>query len=124
MVNIAFPYKEADASAMEMALDVLQMMAEKGNAYIRACHSLLTKIRSIIKPKDHSKAGNADEVGEQQVPESSEIMPGLPQDENQPFTFDFEGDPALWAEVLESIDIDMDRQWVETALRRGQQLDA
>jgi hypothetical protein len=34
---------------------------------------------------------------------------------------DFEGDPALWAEVLESIDIDMDRQWIETALRRGQQ---
>ncbi|EEU41767.1 uncharacterized protein NECHADRAFT_53855 [Fusarium vanettenii 77-13-4] len=123
MVNIAFPYKEVDASAMEMALDVLQMMAEKGNAYIRACHSLLTKIRSTIKPKDHSRAGNADEVGEQQVPESDAILPGLPEDENQPFSFDFEGDPALWAEVLESIDIDMDRQWVETALRRGQRLD-
>ncbi|RSL68799.1 hypothetical protein CEP53_002491 [Fusarium sp. AF-6] len=120
MVNIAFPYKEVDASAMNMALDVLQMMAEKGNAYIRACHSLLTKIRSTIKPKDQSRT---EEATQTQMPESSAILPGLPQDENQPFSLDFEGDPALWAEVLESIDIDMDRQWVEMALRRGQQLD-
>ena len=38
--------------------------------------------------------------------------------QNQPsFNLDFEGDPGLWAEVLDSIDINMDRNWVDGFLR-------
>lgn len=53
----------------------------------------------------------------------STIAAGLPHDQAQAFNLDFEGDPGLWTEVLDSIDIDMDRQWVEATLR-GQQLQA
>lgn len=126
MVNIAFPYKETNASAMEMALDVLQTMAEKGNRYIRACHSLLTKIKSSVKTKDSNLANNdeqvqvRDQVQGNNMSTESAIVAGLPNDQAQSFNLDFEGDPGLWAEVLDSIDIDMDRQWVESALLRGQ----
>jgi proline utilization trans-activator len=126
MVNIAFPYKETNASAMEMALDVLQTMAEKGNRYIRACHSLLTKIKSSVKTKDSNPANNdeqvqvRDQVQGNNMSTESVIVAGLPNDQAQSFNLDFEGDPGLWAEVLDSIDIDMDRQWVESALLRGQ----
>lgn len=126
MVNIAFPYKETNASAMEMALDVLQTMAEKGNRYIRACHSLLTKIKSSVKTKDSNPANNdeqvqvRDQVQGNNMSTESAIVAGLPNDQAQSFNLDFEGDPGLWAEVLDSIDIDMDRQWVESALLRGQ----
>jgi proline utilization trans-activator len=126
MVNIAFPYKETNASAMEMALDVLQTMAEKGNRYIRACHSLLTKIKSSVKTKDSNPANNdeqvqvRDQIQGNNMSTESVIVAGLPNDQAQSFNLDFEGDPGLWAEVLDSIDIDMDRQWVESALLRGQ----
>lgn len=127
MVNIAFPYKETDASAMHMALNVLQTIAEKGNRYIKACHILLTKIRGTIKPKqlrvvgEHEQSPIGDQSQDTTLSQSDAILPALPPNDNMPFSLDFEGDPALWAEVLESIDIDMDRQWIETALRRGQQ---
>jgi hypothetical protein len=62
MVNIAFPYKEVDASAMNTALSVLQIMAEKGNKYIRAYHTLLTKIRATIKPKIHIEGSSSNEL--------------------------------------------------------------
>jgi proline utilization trans-activator len=126
MVNIAFPYKETNASAMDMTLDVLQTMAEKGNRYIRACHSLLTKIKSSVKTKDSDLANNdervqvRDQVQSNNMSTEGAIVAGLPNDQAQSFNLDFEGDPGLWAEVLDSIDIDMDRQWVESALLRGQ----
>ncbi|KFA54532.1 hypothetical protein S40293_08047 [Stachybotrys chartarum IBT 40293] len=127
MVNIAFPYKEIDASAMEIALNVLQTMAEKGNKYIQACHSLLTKIRNTIKktsPTSPSQEACAQEKGPEQsdaVSTGNTLVEGLSNDRSPAFDLDFEGDPGLWAEVLDSIDIDMDRQWVESALLRGQQ---
>lgn len=128
MVNIAFPYKETDASAMNMALSVLQTMAEKGNSYIRACHSLLTKIKNTIRPQDlsdvvgqHASAPLNDQIQKNSMPQSNDLIPRVPEDQNLTFNLDFEGDSVLWAEVLESIDIDMDRQWIETALRRGQE---
>ncbi|RJE24557.1 Transcription factor [Aspergillus sclerotialis] len=132
MVNIAFPYKETNASAMDMALNVLQMMAGNGNKYIHACHSLLTKIKGSIKAKDSPSLANGQmEVRDQaqsnndntMVTESA-IAAGLPNGQAQAFNMDFEGDLGLWAEVLDSIDVDMDRQWAEAALLREQQLQA
>lgn len=131
MVNIAFPYKETDASAMNMALNVLQAMADRGNGYIRACHSLLAKIRSAIKPvqpkvpNPEPNGQTEDQIqGDDTLSQSSTLIPELLQDDTQPLSLDFEDDPVLWAEVLDSMNIDMDRQWVETALRKGQQLEA
>lgn len=131
MVNIAFPYKETDASAMDMALGVLQGMAENGNGYIRACQSLLSKIRSTIKPLDPpgpaSLNGQTRMSGEPpneiQTQSENNLVSWLPGDQNQGFNMDLEGDPAVWAEVLDSINIDMDRQWVEMALQRGELLE-
>ncbi|KAJ5123784.1 fungal-specific transcription factor domain-containing protein [Penicillium atrosanguineum] len=127
MVNIAFPYKETNASAMNMALSVLQGMAERGNGYIKACHSLLMKIKSTIKPLDgHGPLGlhaQTQMIGAPQsttLSQTESLAPWHPNNQDQPFTMDFEGDSAVWAEVLESIDIDMDRQWVETVLKRGE----
>lgn len=127
MVNIAFPYKEPDASAMDLALNVLKAMAERGNKYMRACHSLLTKIKSAIKSKDPASSGLSEGEGQEtQVggsTESDNISTQstlvVPPDQTS-FHLDFEGDPGLWAEVLDSIDIDMDRQWVESALLQNQ----
>lgn len=127
MVNIAFPYKEIDASAMNMALAVLQGMAGKGNGYIRACQSLLTKIRSTMKPQDppgpanlNRQARMSGEPQNETMTQSGNLAPWLTGNQVEGFSLDFEGDPAVWAEVLELIDIDMDRQWVETVLGREQ----
>lgn len=149
MVNIAFPYQENDASAMEMALMVLQSMADKGNKYIRACHALLTKIRATIRPRavaplppqPHSQPPpyqpSSDNMAD--VQNSAQVLHGLRNDatlsesstiaascvpvHEGTFGLEAEGDPGLWAEVLGSIGIDMDRQWVESALMREQQME-
>lgn len=131
MVNIAFPYKESDASAMNTALEVLQTMAERGNKYISACHSLLTKVKMTMRPRHALEAsGHHPESSSSREPrqndtlsQSSTVRPALPLDQPQSFNLDLEGDPALWAEVLDSIGIDMDRQWATMALRREQQLE-
>lgn len=127
MVNIAFLYQEENATAMNMALAVLQSMAERGNGYVRACQSLLIKIDGTIKRRDLNGSANAESQmearGQSQsdgILQSGNVTPGLLQDQ----TWDFDGDPVLWAEVLESIDIDMDRQWVESTLRRGQEVES
>jgi proline utilization trans-activator len=134
MVNIAFPYKEMDASAMDMALGVLQSMAEKGNKYIRACHSLLTKIRATIKWGDltdvvsdvecHGPAQILYQLHTDNASQSRQMAAGSSNEQGSSFNLEPEGDPGLWTEVLNSIGIDMDRQWIETALLREQQLEA
>jgi proline utilization trans-activator len=154
MVNIAFPYKENDASTMELALMVLQSMADKGYKYIRACHTLLTKIRATIKPRGmaspiqppqhgqqhsrhptHGSNGNMEDIhrpaqilhqlqNDATLSESSTFAASSVPVHDAAFGLEAEGDPGLWAEVLGSIGIDMDRQWVESALMREQQMEA
>lgn len=134
MVNIAFPYHELNFSAMNMALHVLQIMAGNGNEYIHACHSLLAEIKSSIKPKNSQDAA-ANKDGQVQIRAQAQrnnsnndtfteraIAAELLHDQTPAFNQDLGDDPGLWAEVLDSIDIDMDRQWAEAALLRGQQL--
>lgn len=147
MVNIAFPYNEPDAKSMETALLVLQGMAERGNKYIKACHSLLSKINTIGKPNNppvgnigNSQAGSdttQDEVvdcrpqnatleapnGDERLSQAvtiTENWSGRTQahmeQEDEPLMMDSSEDPRLWAGVLDSIAIDMDRHWVEAAL--------
>ncbi|RMZ91631.1 hypothetical protein DV736_g1127, partial [Chaetothyriales sp. CBS 134916] len=131
MVNIAFPYNEMDASAMDTSLHVLQGMAERGNQYIRACHSLLTKIRDTIKSRTPVMDPVADGlISEQQqghviyqptlgsFPQAN-IMPiNMPDDPtvSAQAAVGMDDDVGLWSDVLDSIGIDMDRHWIETAL--------
>lgn len=125
MVNIAFPYNAANTSAMDMALGVLQTMAEKGNKYIQACHSLLTKIKVAAKSRDPVDFGAKDrqtqarDQADDNAATGSTTVVGARCDPPAYFNIDFEGHSGLWAEVLDSIDIDMDRQWVESALFLG-----
>ncbi|CAH0034569.1 unnamed protein product [Clonostachys rhizophaga] len=147
MVNIAFPYNEPDAKSMETALLVLQGMAERGNKYIQACHSLLSKINTIGRPSNplsgsigNSQGGSdtTQDEGVQCRPQTAtlealngderlsqavtitENWTGRSQanieQEGEPVMMDSSEDPRLWAGVLDSIAIDMDRHWVEAAL--------
>jgi hypothetical protein len=136
MVNIAFPYREMNASAMDTALQVLQSMAEKGNKYIRACHALLNKISASKKPVSAPGEAEADPgrgeashegwmvpdgsaTSQQQTPQQQQQ-----QQQQQQIPFNLEGpdDPSVWADVIDSIGIDMDRQWIGMALMREEGL--
>lgn len=138
MVNIAFPYKDMGASAMGTALSVLESMADNGNKYIAACHRLLTQIRSTIHSVTKGSANNevpriANTTSAPEAPQHrsdegtrthSQQAPGMHVTSESAQTeiggaFDpsgLESDPNLWAELLDSIDIDMDRQWLGMAL--------
>lgn len=130
MVNMAFPHTEIDASAMDTSLHVLQGIADRGNRYIRACHSLLHKIRESIKsrppPQPHRTAASDNQqppqVHDQQLfhlqPAALNPMAtGVSDLEDTSWSLAMDDDVGLWTEVLDSIGIDMDRHWVETALR-------
>lgn len=127
MVNIAFPYREMNASAMDTALAVLQSMAEKGNKYIRACHTLLTKIRATRKLAPPREGGDParEEVHDEQpawvIPQ--DIDNGQQSQPHIPFNLDTTEDPSVWAEVIDSIGIDMDRQWIGMALMQDNTLE-
>ena len=184
MVNLAFPYGEMNALAMETALQVLQRMAERGNRYIRACHNLLTKIcvmkrlpepssmyssdqnakastqpvievqlqqereqdqkderqKDIRQTEDyqekrqeleqHHNARNEQQEGQhQQRLQHSYYHQQKPTEQQEHQRLHFEGasdDPSVWADVMDSIGIDMDRQWIGMALMReglGEELD-
>ncbi|KAH8689332.1 fungal-specific transcription factor domain-containing protein [Talaromyces proteolyticus] len=129
MVNIAFPYTEMNASTMDMALLVLQSMAEKGNKYIRACHDLLTKIRSTIKPNTTPAQGEGMDREEVQrqlawiaIHGASGDQQQYPQQQGDTFPVGNADDRDVWVDVIESIDIDMDRQWIGTTLMRQEGL--
>jgi proline utilization trans-activator len=140
MVNIAFPYREMNASAMDTALQVLQSMAEKGNKYIRACHALLNKISaskkpvSVPKPVEGGSSGSEGCVSETNqetwmvpVPDGGDCSASgqqqtSQQEQQMPFNLDAGDDPSGWADVIDSIGIDMDRQWIGMALMREEGL--
>lgn len=131
MVNMAFPHTEIDASAMDTSLHVLQGMADRGNRYIRACHSLLHKIRDTIKsrpppPPEVHRAEVANNQPSQQVLDQqlfqaqpaafNPVAAGMSGVQDTSWSLAMDDDVGLWTEVLDSIGIDMDRHWVETAL--------
>lgn len=51
MVNAAFPHDETNARAMDMAMNILRGMADRGNTYLGARHSLLLELQSALGPK-------------------------------------------------------------------------
>ena len=147
MVNVAFPYNDRDAKAMETALSVLQGMAQKGNEYIQARLTLLMNLRSTIGRRSPSAGPN--KAATEVVPDFSASEPGgtlpstevpqaapsLPLDTSlqfqtnfQPFQdvsldFEVDDDPKFWEEIYGNIDIDMETGWIENALRNEMQQD-
>ena len=142
MVNIAFPYNSRDASSMHAALSVLRGMADKGNDFIKARHSMLVKMTSsntsqapphmttIGEIGPHSTIGNLsqnhapasqmavmDIVGETPT-ELPQIHNDLPMYPDMPFDFDFDDDPTMWEAVSGNIGVNMDADWLENTLRR------
>ncbi|KIW42414.1 uncharacterized protein PV06_05969 [Exophiala oligosperma] len=140
MVNVAFPYNEKDATAMETALSVLRGMAAKGNEYIEARLTLLMNLRASIGPRLPTRnpampANVAMSQFQESVPYTSVTVPMAipiqPQDnilqfdssfqplQDVSFDFDTEEDPKFWEELTGNFDIDMnmDTGWIENALR-------
>ncbi|GAB1212164.1 hypothetical protein ATERTT37_001294 [Aspergillus terreus] len=138
MVNAVFPHNDANARTMEMALNLLRSMADRGNTYLGARHALLLELQSAIGPSGSRKSGNTMEAPvtpsstiqqstpatntfEEPAPVLSTEWP-LPQDlpsmRDMTLNFDINDDPGLWEEVLGQIDIDMDTDWIENTLRR------
>lgn len=123
---------------MEMALGLLRGMADRGNTYLGSRHSLLLELQSIIgsgarkrepvaegpvtpsssqSQSPPAATGTMDDaaVG---IPTNWPLQRDLPSIEDISFNFDVNEDTGLWEEVLGQIDIDMDTDWIENALRR------
>lgn len=137
MVNAAFPYHETNARSMEVALNLLRGMADRGNAYLSSRHSLLIELQSAIGPNRPRRDGFAagtpitpnsiqqtsptTNVPQEQTPTVSADWPSqqdLPSMRDISFNFDINDDPGLWEEVLDQIDIDMDTDWIENTLKK------
>ena len=136
MVNAVFPPNDATFRSMETALNLLRGMADRGNTYLGCRHALLLELQAAIGP-DSSAADDAVAVAPVSPsgfhPDSQRASPPTlipahgPLQEGPPgpppvpdilFNFDANDDPGLWEGVLGQIDIDMDTDWIESALRK------
>jgi hypothetical protein len=133
MVNAAFPHNETNARTMDMALNLLRSMADRGNTYLGSRHSLLLELQASI---------GSNQVAEREIDFNAPVTPTSSQQRSPPettvigrddarvgpsdwpsqqhitFNLDINDDPGLWEEVLGQIDIDMDTDWIENTLRR------
>ena len=144
LVNVAFPYNERDAVAMEVALSILRDMAGKGNEYIQARLAMLTNLRASMQNRAAESASimtgtsllaMGSDFGPIRQAQSSSMPTGalgtntssMLEAHQQPFqpfqdiTFDFDvnDDTGLWEEISGNIDINMDTSWIENTLRKG-----
>lgn len=134
MVNAAFPYNAANSRAMEISINLLRNMADRGNTNLAARHSLLLELRSSIGQKS-SKQGDTAGVPvtpsstQQPTPSQNAVdhptgevtwtpQQDIPSMQEISFNFDVNDDPGLWEEVLGQIDIDMDTDWIENTLKK------
>jgi proline utilization trans-activator len=130
MVNVAFPYNERDASALETSLSILRGMAQKGNEYIQARLSLLLEVLATIGRQpyadvhDTTASAMPDQSFDTSIPlGGSAGQSHLHAEQNfQPFQdvsldLNLDDDPTFWEELSGNIDIDMATGWMETALR-------
>ncbi|KLJ08058.1 hypothetical protein EMPG_16498 [Blastomyces silverae] len=87
MINIAFPYNARDHAAMNLALDVLNGMAEKGNLHIRSLHRLLLNLCHTVIPV----SADPDEEPASETPARQFLSP--PAESAQPATSGTESKP-------------------------------
>lgn len=126
MVNIAFPYNARDRAAMNMALEVLSGIADKGNAHIKSLHRLLLSLYPM------TRLDNSDEsMVQKQAPEALAPLPDpfaaflsqIDVDNANAGIFStvdtnlFEeagaGDERIWEEGFEFFDVNMDFDWTQ-----------
>ncbi|XP_751309.3 transcription factor domain-containing protein [Aspergillus fumigatus Af293] len=132
MVNAAFPHNETNARTMDMALNLLRSMADRGNTYLGSRHSLLLELQASIGSNQVAQ-GRVDfnapvtPISTQQrsppqtigIGEDARVGPSdWPSQQHITFNLDINDDPGLWEEVLGQIDIDMDTDWIENTLRK------
>ncbi|RHZ65407.1 hypothetical protein CDV55_104464 [Aspergillus turcosus] len=129
MVNAAFPHNETNARTMEMALNLLRSMADRGNTYLGSRHALLLELRASIgsnqlsgEQVDFNAPVTPTSTQQRSPPGNTEDTRAGPSDwlsqQHITFNLDINDDPGLWEEVLGQIDIDMDTDWIENTLRK------
>lgn len=132
MVNAAFPPNETNTRSMETALNILRGMADRGNPYLASRHALLLELQSTLAgpstsenlPREapitpitsHLLTPSA--IPQTAMPTDWPLQEDLPAVPNISFNLNINDDPGLWEGVLDQIDIDMDTDWIESALRR------
>lgn len=144
MVNVAFPFDSRDRDAMDLALDVLNGMAEKGNGHIKARRQYLINLRSMVehapqppptvpepsKPEPPasyamdpftttSSPANFGPAGEEFLNAPLTSLEASAAFSQPDFGLPSTEDANLWEEVYGNIDVGMDFDWTETARIRN-----
>lgn len=123
MINIAFPYNAQDRAAMNMALDVLNGIAEKGNSHMKSLHRLLlslypmTKLGPLDEPvvERHAPASLPDPFAAFMAPSdgdnaNTDIFSTV---DSHLFEEGGAGDERIWEEGFEFFDVNMDFDWTQ-----------
>lgn len=126
MVNIAFPYNARDRAAMNMALEVLNGIAEKGNSHIKSLHRLLLSLYPMTRLENPDES-----IVQNQAPEALAPLPDpfaafLSQIDGENtsaaifsavdtnlFQEAGPGDERIWEEGFEFFDVNMDFDWTQ-----------
>lgn len=117
MVCVAFPCTAADVTAMNVALDLLGSMAERGNQAIAARHQLLVNLRSLMT-RPHTITEPSEILTDNLTSDSILVAtPGLLIDDSalQEMLAD-DSDIHFWEEGYTNPDLDMDydlTQWTQ-----------
>ena len=133
MVNVAFQYNERDAASMEQALSILQGMAQKGNEYIRARHSLLLNLRSALSRQARNRPAEMPQVvpgeGAGDAPNFADLNaehwepltppPSFQQFQDLSFNLNMDDTDAFWDEFSAEAQIGMNTEWIESAFQHG-----
>ncbi|KAH8803507.1 C6 transcription factor [Xylogone sp. PMI_703] len=138
MVNIAFPCNARDHTAMKSALDVMNSMAEKGNAHLKSLNQLLLN----LLPQSDKNPGQVfvqDPIGPLVLhqppydePPPAPVAPPISQNDliaegyldlNQSVFQSVDGgsvtgraidvDAIIWEEGYETFDLNMDFDWTQ-----------
>jgi len=134
MVNISFQPNSRDKAAMELALQVLKGMGDRGNEHIKARHQLLSNLRSMASSSsDRTDSSHSSELADvlSYAPDlhpDAHFTATLPTDltvddmnsipfsmfnnngplDNMPISEDTVGDTLLIEEAYGGVDVNMD----------------
>lgn len=114
MINIAFPFDAQNSAAMDMALNVLRGIAERGNNHIRAQHQLLLNLRSMIMPAPPELAPLTGLIDPEPSIFAPSNVPALISDatlEAISASDSTTGDVLSWEEAYGNFDVTMDFDW-------------
>lgn len=129
MVNIAFPPNPRDRSAMELALQVMSGIAEKGNSHIKSLHRLLLNLSPPPEKNPEQDVRSAVVQSPNQAPplapypgflSHDDLLAGGYLDLNQGLFQPIDGsgigadaDARIWEEGYGIFDVNMDFDWTQ-----------